>query len=494
MSKIAFINPSVDKYSEIRTWSSDLINYMNGRSMTVMPRLTAMTLAALTPAKHSFTYIDEEIEDIVFDKIDADIIAITAMTIQARRAYEIAGEFRKRGATVIMGGIHASVLPDEAGQYADAICIGEGENVWPAMLEDFEAGVLKSRYDAKDYPPVTALVSPRTDIFDPSHYFVYPVITSKGCPYNCEFCSIRFSSGHKIRLKPVAQVVEEIKALEKLNGKIYKKTYQFVDDNLYANREHAIELFTAVKDLHISWSGQGSLDTAMDDEVVRLMAEAGCQNFSIGFESLSEDSLKEANKTVANQVEKYKSAVQNLTRYGIVPEGFFICGFDSDDKSVFKTIVDFVMEANLINPYINILTPYPGTRLYKRVEHRLCDNNWSHYGIRSVFTPAKMTSRELETGLCWAYSVTMDLETVKKQLVKFWSNGPWKSNPALTLKERLILLFIGFQLYLNKNFREYSGFLFWAATRRKAATLFVLIQALHFADMTKRFISRYSVL
>ena len=488
MSKIVFINPSVDKYAEIKLWSSELMDYVSGRPMTVMPKQAPMILATLTPPKHSFVYVDEEIEDIDFENIGADLVALTAMTVQADRAYEIAHEFRKRGVKVVIGGIHASVLPDEAMLHADAVCVGEGENIWPALLEDFEAGALKPKYEAKDFPPVTELVSPRVDILKHDNYSMFPIMTTKGCPYDCDFCSIKFSSGHKIRMKPIEQVMNEIREFEKFNKGPFRKSYQFVDDNLYINRDFTIKLFTALKEHKIIWQGQGTLNTTRDDEVLGLMAESGCRCYSIGFESISEASLKEANKTKSNQVEEYEGAIKNLIRHGITPAGFFIFGFDSDEKNVFEDTINFIKKAHIVNPYFSVLTPYPGTRVYDRVQSRIFDHKWAHYGaVESVFTPGKMTSEELISGSRWACTEAAKMETIKQQLEYFWSQGPWKTIPTMPVNERIMLILLGLKLWKSKKYKEYRHFLFWAATRRKSLDSFIIVAAIVFNDMTRKY-------
>ena len=493
MSKIIFINPSVDKYADIKLWNSDVISFIAGQPIAVMPKMSAMILAALTPPKHNFVYLDEEIEDIDFDGAGADLVGLTAMTAQAERAYEIADEFRKRGVTVVIGGIHASVLPDEAALHADAVCIGEGESIWPAMLEDFEAGVLKQRYEAKDYPPVSELASPRADIIKHGQYSMYPVMTTKGCPYDCDFCSIRFTNGNRIRVKPVEQVMKEIDALERYNTGPIRKSYQFVDDNLYANRNHMKELLTALKNKRILWHGQGTLNTANDEEILTLMAESGCRNFSIGFESLSEASLQEVNKTRPNKIAEYESAVANLIRHGIVPAGFFIFGFDNDDKTVFKETLDFVQNNYVLNPFFSILTPYPGTRVYERMESRIFDRDWRHYwAVKSVFTPNKMTAEELDAGHHWVCDVVTQMDTMKRQLEYFWSQGPWPTNPRLTLKERAGLLAVVTKFRAQKKYTQYIDFIMWAASNKNAVDVFSVLAAVAFNDMAgKYFVNTY---
>ena len=489
MSRILFVNPSVDKYADIKIWNSEILNYITGKRLSVMPKLAPMVLAALTPPQHEFIYLDEEIEEIDFNRTGVDLVALTAMTAQADRAYEIADEFRKRGIKTVIGGIHASVLPDEAALHADAVCLGEGENVWPALLEDLAAGALKPRYEAKDYPPVTELISPRVDIIKHGQYSMFPVMTSKGCPYDCDFCSISFTNGNRIRTKPAKQVMDDIAALEKYNRGPLKKIYQFVDDNLYANKAHSVELFTALKEKGgIYWHGQGTLNTALDEETVKLMAESGCRSFEIGFESISEACLKEANKTKQNKIEKYETAIQNLIRYGIFPAGFFIFGFDNDTLTVFKETLDFIRNTHIINPLLSILTPYPGTRVYKRVESRIFDREWRHYSaVKSVYTPGRMTPEELEAGHRWVCKEVMDLPGLKRQFEYFWSQGPWPRNPKLRFGERALLLGAALKLRKRRRYKECADFILWVLKHRKAVDIFSIFAAITFNYMAGKY-------
>lgn len=484
MSKIVFINPSMDKIIGSKVWTSPLISVMKGGKNTPMPKLSAMILAAITPEKHSFVYIDDEFETIEYDEIEADLIAITSMTVQSSRAYQIAGEFRKKGIPVVIGGIHAAVRSDEVAAHCDAIMIGEGENTWPVLLEDFEKGELKKVYNAKDYPPVEKLVSPRVDIIKHDRYLMYPIQATRGCPNSCDFCSIKYSSGHKYKMKPVEQVIKEIQEYEKYNdGGIagaLKKAYFFVDDNLYVNREYTKQLFIAMKDLNITWDGQGTLNTAHDDEILQLMAESGCRSFSFGFESVSQESLKEANKPKYNKVEDYVTAINNVQKYGIIAGGYFVLGFDSDGVDVFENTAKFVQDANLIQLVFNMLTPYPGTKLYDRIkgEGRIFNRSWEFYNAFScVYTPKKMSATDLQLGYYWAAAEAMTLEHIKKSFANFWKNGPWKTNPPLKPIERIALIYLGIKLRLN-GLGKYQKFLFWVARQKNAADFRSIVWAM----------------
>ena len=465
----------MDKIAGTRIWTSSLVSAMKGGKSALMPKLAGMILAALTPEKHSFIYLDDEIEKIEYDEIDADLIAITTMTVQANRAYQIAGEFRKKGITVVMGGIHAAVMSEEVAAHCDAIMIGEGENTWPALLEDFENGTMKKVYDAKDYPPIETLISPKVDVIKHDQYLMYPIQATRGCPYDCDFCSIAYSSGHKYRMKPVEQVIAEIQEYEKFNtggpAGVLKKGYYFVDDNLYVHKEYTKKLFTAMKDLKITWDGQGTINMATDDDALKLMAESGCRSFSIGFESVSPESLKEANKPRVNKVEEYITAINNIQKYGIIAGGYFVTGFDSDKITVFQDTTDFIKKANLVQSIFSILTPYPGTRLYDRIngEGRIFNRSWEFYNSWTcVFTPKQMSATDLQLGSFWASTEISKLDQMRENFQNFWKQGPWETNPPLSKKERLILIYLGFKLRKSK-LKEYQKFLFWVARQKNAA-------------------------
>lgn len=484
--KIAFINPSVDKYSDLKLWSTDFMKKVMGRDITMMPKLIGMVLASLTPKEFEYIYYDEEIEEIIYDDIDADLIAITAMTVQINRAYEIAEEFKKRKRTVVIGGIHASIYPDEVLLHCDSVMKGEGENLWIPFLEDYTSGKLQRIYDAKDYPLVSEFVSPKIDIIKHDRYLQYPIQATRGCPYNCDFCSIKYSSGRKYRYKPIEQVVSEIKEYEKYNKGLFKKSYFFVDDNLYVDREYTKELFTALADLHITWLGQGTLNTANDDEILELMAKSGCRNFSIGFESISQESLAEANKPKCNQVEQYSIALDKLSKHGIIPAGTFIFGFDSDDIHVFERTVEFTLKTHLYTPFFNILTPLPGTQLRKRMENsgRIIDNNWKNYNaLKCVFLPAKMTKDELEEGAYWASLEISKMDNFKRHLEAFWKYGPWKTNPNISLIERVLLAGMAIKFWKKKKYRK---FLFWVAFNPKAVDFNNIITAIVVNSMAEQ--------
>ena len=482
MKKIVFINPKA-KDLTVGLFSSDVVRLSKNKTLSI-PRLGPMIFAALTPPHYEFIFLDDDYEDVDCE-MDADLVALSAMTVQINRAYEIADRFRSRGITVVIGGIHASVLPDEVSQHCDATIIGEGENIWSKMLKDFEEGALKKIYNAKDYPPVDQLISPKVDAIDHDHYLMFPVQATRGCPYDCDFCSAKHAAGNRYKMKPVAQVIAEIKEYEKYNKKRfgYKKIYYFVDENLYVNRKYTKELFSALAQLDILWTGQGTVDAAFDEEILELMARSGCTSYAIGLESISEETLEEANKPKINKSQSYDVAIKNLTKAGIIPAGYLIYGFDTDTPDVFKNTVAFVKKNHLMQPFFGVLTPYPGTRLHGRVEkeHRIFDRNWDHYNsMTCVFYPKQYSPKLITEGVIWSAKQVADFDSMKETLDYFWSYGPWPHLKTLTFKERWLLRLLG--LKIKKEKPQYCDFLCWAASHKNACSFGTIFAALHLHD------------
>jgi radical SAM superfamily enzyme YgiQ (UPF0313 family) len=470
MSKIVFISPSSARSVKSGGFESVVMQRLKGRYCSFIAPLSVAIFATLTPPEHSFIFVDEEIDTVDFDGLNPDLVAITTMSVQAMRAYQIAGEFKKRGATIVIGGIHASVMTEEVVDHCDAAVVGEGENIWPILLEDFKNGTLKKVYDAKDYPPVTEFVAPKYSIYKNDNYLTFPIQATKGCPYNCDFCSIRYSSGHKYRMKPVEDVIKDIEEAEKYNdfskGGVERKSYFFVDDNLYVNRAYTQKLFAAMAEKDISWDGQGTINTASDEETVELMAKSGCRSFNFGLESISELALKEINKPKINVDADYATAIKTLMDKGIIPGAFFISGFDEDDVTAFEKTMDFIRETNLLQTVLSMLTPYPGTELYRRMREskRIFNDSWGSYNSwQCVYTPKQMTADELQAGFHWLTLQMSSVQYSKQAVKKLWEHPVWKRKPKLTIFERLLLIAIASVKLWGKWYGEFRRFLLWAA-------------------------------
>ncbi|MSM41003.1 MAG: radical SAM protein [Geobacter sp.] len=362
------------------------------------PSLSLASLAAVTPPEWEVALCDENIEPLATDT-DADVVAITAMTPQAPRAYEIAARFREQGQRVVMGGFHASNLPDEALAHVDSVVVGEGEVVWPQLLADLAAGTLQRLYRSSALLDMTAIPQARRDIFGGKRYlFTNTLQTTRGCPFDCEFCSVTAFYGRRYRKRPVDRVLAELETLRKRNSFAF-----FVDDNLVADREYALSLFDGMKGMGFKWLSHAPIDFAHDTEFLRRAGEAGCVGMFVGFESLNQDALAAMGK-VTNTARSYLRDAQAFRDNGIGILGSFVLGCDGDTPDVFPALLRFCEEARLEAAIFPILTPYPGTQVRRRLEAegRIISNAWADYDMEHVtFRPAGMTVEELQQGYDW---------------------------------------------------------------------------------------------
>ena len=324
--------------------------------------------------------------------------------------------------------MHPTVLPDEAAQHADVVCIGEAESYWRELIKDAKKGQLKPRYGPGER--VNPFWSPpaRTDLFKKKGYLVKNTLqTTRGCPFACDFCSVSQFFGRTYRFRPIKDIVQEV---EKYVG----QTIAFVDDNIIGNVKRAKELFKALIPYKIRWFSQASINLARDDELLDLAAKSGCIGVFIGFESLAEENLTAMNKRV-NRLVPFEKAIAKIQSYGIAIEGAFIFGLDGDNEGVFHKTVKFAQRMKLAAAQFGILTPLPGTGLYQKLikEGRIFDHDWSHYDIsRVVFQPKLMSAQALQDGFSWAWKEFYSLPSIMKRLTFVPKKDifPWLLNLA----------------------------------------------------------------
>jgi radical SAM superfamily enzyme YgiQ (UPF0313 family) len=364
------------------------------KSLRYQP-LTLTTLAALAPPEldTEFALYDEGIADVPLD-LAADLIGITVITGSASRGYELARHYRARGIPVVLGGPHVTLLPDEAMQHADAVCVGYAEESWPQLLRDFAAGKMRRRYDQGHDFALTNLPFPRRELLDGRHFLTQAVFeATRACAHDCEFCVVPTAWGRRQFQKPVGHVVDDIR-------RVGKKRIIFIDLNLISDRAYAAELFAALVPLKVRWFGLSTSLIGRDGELMALMARSGCAGLLIGLESICEASLGDSRKRF-NDPSLYGSLISDLHALGISVQGCFVFGHDHDTTDVFDQTVQFAIDAAIDLPRFAILTPFPGTPLHLRLDQagRILTKNWELYdGQHVVFAPKQMTPRELQAG------------------------------------------------------------------------------------------------
>jgi radical SAM superfamily enzyme YgiQ (UPF0313 family) len=357
--------------------------------------LPSLYVAASMPSFVETRIVDEELEPIDFET-EADLIGISFMTYNAPRAYEIAAEFRlRRGKPVIFGGYHPTLMPEEASQHADSVCIGDAEMSMALIADDFLKGRLRPIYSHGCFELKGLPVPDRKLLKRGSYAPVDVVQATRGCPHRCSFCSVAAFHHYGFRKRPVAEVIEEIKGLGKY--------ILFMDDNLIGDREYAEELFSRLIPLRRSWFSQCDIGMALDARLLGLASRSGCKGLFIGFESLSPRALRGWKKH-RNAETDYSTAVKDLHGSGIAVFAGFVFGADTDTPDVFGATLQFLLESNIDALQATRLTPFPGTRLYRELDQqgRIFDKDWSHYDFNHVvFEPLHMSRETLDRGVAF---------------------------------------------------------------------------------------------
>ncbi len=378
--------------------------------------LTLVTLAALVPRElEAEVVICDESAGPIPKNLDADIVGITAITGTAIRSYKWADFFRSMGKTVVIGGVHPTLMPHEAALHADAVVTGFAEQTWPQLLIDYKLGRLKKLYSQGEDFSIAGRPIPRWDLLNRKKYMTVNCVEAiRGCHLTCSFCAYPAAFGKTIYKRPVREVIKEI---ERMHG----KEVLFPDINLIADHSYARELFTEMIPLNKWWFGLSTSDVTKNEDTFRLMVKSGCRGLLIGFESVMQGSQKFVRKGV-NKVSDYEELVRKLHDSGIAVNGCFAFGGDEDGPDVFKRTVEAVIRLKIDLPRFSILTPFPGTELYREMEKqgRITDRHWAMYDVEHcVFQPKNMSFEQLYDGIEWAWRETYRVINIAKRLATF---------------------------------------------------------------------------
>lgn len=376
----------------------------------LIPQLALFILQGLTPEKHEVKIVEEEYTELDFEE-ECDIVAISCLTSNAYRGYRIADTFREKGKIVVMGGIHPSLLPDEALEHAHAVVIGEAEGVWEKLLDDIENDCLEKRYHNPNPDLNRYIPKDFSTLSKKRMYNLVPLQTSRGCPYDCDFCCVTDIFGKKIKLIPIEHVVRDIKESGGRN-------FIFLDDNIIGHKTYARELFTALIPLNIRWIGQSSISFANDIEMMKLAKKSGCKGLFIGLESVLESNTHQFTKL--KSLEETRRSIRKILRMGILIQASVIFGFDDDTPDTFRQTIKFLKKNRISLASINALTPYPGTRVFEKLKAagRLLHEKWEFYDHHTVvFQPKNMSPLELQIGKIKAKTAFSTLFSIAERII-----------------------------------------------------------------------------
>ena len=418
------------------------------------PPLGLGYVAALTPPDWDIYILDEAFKP--FEYRDADLVGFTAFTFTAPRAYKLAALYREKGIPTVLGGIHASMLPEEAKQYMDSVVVGEAEAAWPQLIADFEKGQMKREYqggltDLKNLP------FPRRDLFHPDYWFA-SVYTTRGCPNNCAFCSVTSFNGSQHRLRPVEEVLDEIASID-------KKLIFFVDDNILGYgkeaREHALAIFKGMAERKMNkiWFSQAALNFADDEEILKAASDAGCRMILLGIESEKEEQLISAHKHFnVKRLSRYSATFRKIHNHNISILGTFMFGMDGDNRKSLYDRARYILSSEIDAYQTTILTPLPGTTLYAQMKQdgRLLKTDypadWNFYQFfRVIFKPKSMHPVELFESIVDIWSNLYSKTTIQKKALKtFWQQRNWNLYRWFTRGWQATL----WAYYTNWNYRN----------------------------------------
>jgi radical SAM superfamily enzyme YgiQ (UPF0313 family) len=410
-----------------------------GKVIASLPSLAGLTLASMTPKDVIFDYL--EVDDVIVHGLrdDYDLVAFSTFTAMANECYSLAAKVRARGIPTVIGGLHATLVPEEAARHFDSVCVGEGEVLWPEIVRDAQKKQLKPRYQEarRGSYDVSKTPTPRFELLDLDRYNRLTVQTSRGCPLDCEFCAASKVYG-RYRIKPVEQVMREIDAIKRVWPNPF---IELADDNTFVNKRWGKEFLRELQKRNVRWFTETDVSVADDPEMLDLLADSGCQQILIGFESVVAGSFAGLDRTHWKQkrFDTYAKSIDAIQSRGITVNGCFILGMDSDTPEVFAATRDFIKATNLLESQVTVWTAFPGTRLYDRLKAEgrlLADEYWDRCTLFDVnFKPKHMSVEELEAGMRWLFGELYNegvyarrkrhfMEIKKRLLLEHAAQGP----------------------------------------------------------------------
>ncbi len=397
-----------------------------GAVLSALPSLGLLYLAACTPEGHDMKYYEAESDGKEPSELyDCDLVAISTFSAQVFEAYAIADRLRERGVKVAMGGLHVSVLPDEACQHADLVFLGEGERLWPEAIRALEQGSAQQIWDARSLPAINVadLPVPRYDLLSDRAYTRYPVQTTRGCPWRCDFCASNVMLNKPYRKRPIENIIRDIRAIKQLERRPF---IELADDNTFVDHSWGRELCRQLIPERIKWFTETDISVASDEELLGLMRESRCKQVLIGLESPNQtslDGIEQNSNFKCRQKLDYCQAIETIQGHGITVNGCFILGLDSHTPEIFNQVYEFAMRAELWEVQITVLTPFPGTPLYDRllIENRILQpGRWDLCTLFDVnFQPAQMSVQQLREGMRWLAAKLYTAEAIQHRRRNF---------------------------------------------------------------------------
>jgi radical SAM superfamily enzyme YgiQ (UPF0313 family) len=398
--------------SGVRVWNEDLVRVgitlpgflRRSEIIASLPSLGLLTLAAATPRRVELEYVEAPAPDaLLVEPGRFDAVAISSFSARIKEAYELADRFRRGGTKVVLGGLHVTARPEEAAARADAIVVGEGEPSWPRLVADLARGELQRVYDSRPTPfDLSDAPIPRFELLDPDRYDRLTVQTQRGCPYRCEFCAASITIAPRYQVKPVENVIAEIR---RIKGIWPKPFIELADDNTFVNKSHSKKLMRALAAEDVRWFTETDVSVASDEELLRAIRDAGCAQLLIGFESPSPaglDGVETGANWKAKQLDGYRRAIDRIQGHGITVNGCFVLGLDGTGEEAFDDVLEFARETGLYEVQVTVQTPFPGTALYERLRRSnrlLREDAWELCTLFDVaFEPERMSVAQLESG------------------------------------------------------------------------------------------------